>query len=203
MESTEAYNRRVSEGSRTLKIILKKFGCPFPSVHMTNMRPFTGVGASRYTEAEARWYQHIVDRSEDPEAAAEYLKKKLNLDHCFRCRFDFLRTMSAFVAVYADEVLKPSKGENLLIDHIKHFCSPEQVEWLFNFPRFKHCVGDQHPLPFLPLGTTANEAFRRSRVVNVEQLNSVQKMQRVFRYCIETLFWRGQWIYILIFHFCV
>lgn len=157
--SVESFPRvRRSEGAIALKYIMRRFGCMLTSEYRMRMEPFRGEGERPYNATEQRWYQHVCHMTDDLATATLHLKKYTNVNAAFGSRAEFLRCMAAFVAVYKDEVLRHTHKGVTIIEHIIHLCTWQQVEWLFNFSRFK-AMASASTLTFLPTGTTANEAI--------------------------------------------
>lgn len=98
-----------------------------------------------------------MERSDDVQTAKMHLTKYLDLNYCFGSRLEFLRAIAAFTAVYAEECEHRTHKNSRIIEHIAWICEAQQVEWLFNFPRYKVVAAPQQS-GFIPTGTTANEA---------------------------------------------
>ena len=154
----KAFPQRISEGVRTLKLLMRKFGQPFKSTYRLDAAIFTGHEPPAFNATEQLWYNVMEKMNDDINVAGTHLKRYIDLEHSFGSRCEFLRCMAAFTTVYADEVVRHTDKDHRVLDHIKHMCSPTTLGWLFNGPKFLHKYS--HAVsPFNGIGTTANEAL--------------------------------------------
>ena len=119
---------------------------------------FMGDTPQPFNPTEQRWYDVMLNMNDDISAASTHLKHYVDLQHAFGSRSEFLRCMAAFTSVYADEVVRHTDKDHRVLDHIKHLCSPAQLGWLFNGPKFLQRYADKVSI-FSSIGTTANEAL--------------------------------------------
>ena len=153
-----AFPQRISEGARTLKLLMQKFGRPFKSTYRLDFAVFTGLDPIPFNATEQKWIDVMLSMSDDAKVASTHLKRYVDLEHAYGSRCEFIRCMAAFTTVYSDEMIRRTDKSHRVLDHIKHLCSPTQLGWLFNGPKFLHAYAGSVS-PFCGIGTTANEAL--------------------------------------------
>jgi len=114
------------------------------------------------TRAEAAVRGLILDGSMSAAAARETLESCARLRaKPFYSRLEFVRCVAALAASFPEEVSRRHPGSKVggtVRQRLWHACSPDGVEWLFNYTRFLHGLTPSERL-LLPRGTTANEAL--------------------------------------------
>ena len=77
----------------------------------------------------------------------------------FLSRHEFLRAVSAIVAMHPSEVHRQlPKGDGTVLNLVYQRCHVQKVEWMLNYTRFLHAISSREHV-VLPRGTTSNEAY--------------------------------------------
>ena len=83
--------------------------------------------------------------------------RKLNPNTAFRCRWEFVRSIAAFVVIFPEQ-LNNKSGKTTVHALLVSACSPSRIEWYLNESRFRSQLPPRLQSSMSP-GTTRNEAF--------------------------------------------
>ena len=119
--------------------------------------PYTGELSKPLTPSEDDIRQGIRDVSM-PEVEAKAFFEGLDCTSPFAERVGFIRGISALCVLHPYEVKKKVTGANKEVSKVLWSACADRLEWLLSYVRLRHCIPREY-LPFLPSGTTSNEAL--------------------------------------------